>query len=202
MKENDPQDIFMISDLDKLKVISDPVRFKMFRIINDINLSGENCTAKMISGAMNIPQTKVYYHLGLLEKENFIRVSDTRSVNGILEKQYQVTAYKLNISPDLFSSSDDENVKPHKMILDIFNETLTEIQNNLALISQPDRKGTGSLSLSRERIHLYPEEFEEFSEQFQALLEEYKERDKNRRSGTKLYGLLLALYPLNLPEKK
>ena len=65
-----------------------------------------------------------------------------------LEKQYQVTAYKLNISPDLFSSSEDENVKPHRMILDIFNETLAEIQNNLAQISQPDRKGAGSLSLN------------------------------------------------------
>ena len=197
----DPQNMYMISDLDTLKVISDPVRFKIFRIINDMNLSGENCTAKMISEAMDIPQTKIYYHLGLLEKENFIRVSDTRSVNGILEKQYQVTAYKLSISPDLFSSTEADDTKPHKMILDIFNETLAEIQNNLALISQPDRKGAGSLSLAREQIQLLPEEFDEFSERFQALLAEYKERSSGHRSGTKLYGLLLALYPLMGSQK-
>ena len=83
MTKNDPQDTYMISDLDTLKVISDPVRFKMFSIINDVNLSGENCTAKMISEAMNIPRPKFTTISVYWRRKNFIRVSDTRSVNGI-----------------------------------------------------------------------------------------------------------------------
>ena len=41
-----------------------------------------------------------------------------------------------------------------------------------------------------------------FSERFQALLEEYKGRKAKNSAGVKLYGLLQALYPLNVSKKK
>ena len=56
MPKDNPQDLYLISDLDTLKVISDPVRFKIFRLINETNQYGENCTAKMLSETMKFPR--------------------------------------------------------------------------------------------------------------------------------------------------
>src|ERR1043166_3085439 len=93
-----PEDFCMISDLETLKVVTDPLRLNIVNL-----LRGGPRTAKELATMLHLSQTKLYYHIGLLEQHGFIRVVGTRLVSGILEKQYQATAYKLSVDRRLFS---------------------------------------------------------------------------------------------------
>ena len=93
-----PEDFCMISDLETLKVVTDPLRLNIVNL-----LRGEPRTAKELAKTLHLSQTKLYYHIGLLEQHGLIRVVGTRLVSGILEKQYQATAYKLSVDRRLFS---------------------------------------------------------------------------------------------------
>src|SRR5215472_3478772 len=92
-----PEDFCMISDLETLKVVTDPLRLNLVNL-----LRGEPRTAKELAKILHLSQTKLYYHIGLLEQHGLIRVVGTRLVSGILEKQYQATAYKLSVDRRLF----------------------------------------------------------------------------------------------------
>ena len=82
-----PADHLEIDNLETVRVMSDPFRLQI--LMQMMNPS----TAKSIAAALSVPVTKIYYHLNLLEQHKLIRVVNTRVVSGIIEKQYQVTAY-------------------------------------------------------------------------------------------------------------
>lgn len=101
MHQNDlPIEVFIINDLDTLNVVSDPLRVRILDV-----LRGEPQTVKQLNDILRIGVSKLYYHVKLLEQHHLIRVYETRVVNGILEKHYQATAYKLSVDHALFSSS-------------------------------------------------------------------------------------------------
>ena len=99
-------DIYTITDLASLKAISDPLRMSIFQKIGAINQSGSLCTTKKLAEELDLPQTKLYYHLKLLEQHNFIEVAETKVISGIIEKHYRVVSNKIAISSDLLVGTD------------------------------------------------------------------------------------------------
>ncbi len=97
----DLKDEIRITDLETLKVISDPLRVQILEHIGLASDSGGLTTVKQLSEALDIPSTKLYYHINLLEKHNLIWVAETRVVSGILEKHYQVRARKIRADIDI-----------------------------------------------------------------------------------------------------
>src|SRR5215470_2705895 len=93
-----PQDIFIIDSVDTLKVVADPLRLKILEL-----LRSRPHTVKQLAAALHTPLKKLYYHVNLLEEHGLIRVASTRVVSGIIEKQYQVTAYRLSIDRSLLA---------------------------------------------------------------------------------------------------
>ena len=62
-------------------------------------------TVKQIAADLKTPIKKLYYHVNLLEEHGLIRITSTRVVSGIIEKQYRVTAYRLSVERALRSWS-------------------------------------------------------------------------------------------------
>ena len=88
--ENQNNSAVTITDLETLKVISDPLRLNIIQVIKDINISGALCSVKQVSERLDIPPAKLYYHVKLLEKHGFLEVTETRIVSGIVEKLYRL----------------------------------------------------------------------------------------------------------------
>src|SRR5688572_10061938 len=84
-------DVLIVTDLETLKLISDPLRLRMLEL-----LRGEPRTVKELARALGVAPTKLYYHVKLLLERELIRVAETRIVSGITEKRYQVTAARLS----------------------------------------------------------------------------------------------------------
>ena len=92
------KDIQYITDIERLKVISDPLRISILT-----TLSTEKKNSRELAKLLKINRTKIHYHLNILEENNFIEVVDTDSINGIIQKYYLPTAQAFVPSPNIFN---------------------------------------------------------------------------------------------------
>lgn len=98
-----------ITSVETLKVISDPRRMDILRQVGILNRKGNRCTVKELGKLMEMPPTKLYYHVNMLEEHGLLVVGDTKIVSGIIEKHYQVCAMNIGVSPDLMGMNDTED---------------------------------------------------------------------------------------------
>jgi DNA-binding transcriptional ArsR family regulator len=75
-----PQGAFTISDLETLKVMTDPLRLKIIDLLLE-----QPRNVKFLASALNISSTKLYYHINMLEEKGILKVVSTRIVSGIIE---------------------------------------------------------------------------------------------------------------------
>lgn len=87
----DPEPERWIEDVDTIKIMADERRLAMLRLMT------KPTTVKDISDALDMPPSKLYYHVNLLEKHGLIRVVDHNIDSGIVEKIYQVTAHQFKL---------------------------------------------------------------------------------------------------------
>ena len=92
------KDIQDSTDIERLKVISDPLRISILT-----TLGTEKKNSKELAKLLKINRTKIHYHLNILEENNFIEVVDTDSINGIIQKYYLPTAQAFVPSPNIFN---------------------------------------------------------------------------------------------------
>ena len=92
------KDILYITDIEKLKVVSDPLRISILT-----TLGTEKKNSKQLSKLLKINRTKIHYHLNILEENSFIEVVDTDTINGIIQKYYLPTAQAFVPSPNIFN---------------------------------------------------------------------------------------------------
>ena len=109
------KNIQYITDIEKLKVISDPLRISILT-----TLGTEKKNSKQLAKLLKINRTKIHYHLNILEENNFIEVVDTDTINGIIQKYYLPTAQAFVPSPSIFNdlfnnTSVNFNVKKEDM---------------------------------------------------------------------------------------
>ena len=110
------KDIQYITDIERLKVISDPLRISILT-----TLGTEKKNSRELAKLLKINRTKIHYHLNILEENNFIEVVDTDSINGIIQKYYLPTAQAFVPSPSIFNdlfnnTSINFNVKKEDVI--------------------------------------------------------------------------------------
>lgn len=192
-----PSDMFKITDLETLKVVTDPLRLNILNL-----LRGEPRTVKELASALHLSQTKLYYHIGLLEEHQLIRVTDTRLVSGILEKQYQATAYKLTVDRTLFTPTGATPTRYEG--LDVFlsavldythSDMMRSVRTGLADPSKdapPERK----LQVGRSWFWLTAEEARAFTDRLWALEHEFQRLHGDQPAeGAHLYEFLCGFYP-------
>ena len=187
-----PDKEFVVKTLDTLKVIADPLRIHLLELL----VEGPR-TVKQVAAELNISPTKLYYHINLLEEHGLIRVVSTRVVQGIIEKQYFVTAY--SIRPDVALLTPAEPTVGQGfplMISSIFEHTRNDIEKSLhaGLIDLANSSPDQDFLLTRNLFRLPKERAREFVTQLKALMKEYHQEDwKNNE--IPIYGLMTTFYP-------
>ena len=135
------KDIQYITDIEKLKVISDPLRISILT-----TLGTEKKNSRQLAKLLKINRTKIHYHLNILEENNFIEVVDTDTINGIIQKYYLPTAQAFVPSPSIFNdlfnnTSVNFNVK---------KDDMTEFWNEIKKLEEKfssDDKNSVSISI-------------------------------------------------------
>ncbi len=86
----------MIDNLETLRVIVDSQRHRIVSALRDGAF-----TARELSEQLGIPRTRLYYHLGLLERHGVISVAKERIISGIIERTYVASARNFTVDRGL-----------------------------------------------------------------------------------------------------
>jgi DNA-binding transcriptional ArsR family regulator len=191
-----PDPEFIINDLETLKVLADPLRIQIVELMTQAPR-----TVKQVAEKLNLPPTKLYYHIKQLEERALIRVVDTRIVSGIVEKQYQAAAFSYRVNRELFSLTAQAGKEGlNVMLTGLFDDVREDIQASVEadLLDVSAQEGDDqpihrSMYLSRHTLNLAPEAAEEFHTRLRALVREYTRASTNPNEPG--YGLLVAMYP-------
>ena len=100
-----PADECVLDDPAKIAVLTKPVRGRMLTLVHR-----RPRTVKQLAEAMQVPVTRLYYHLNLLLEAGFVRVVATRKVGAQTESAYAVTARSFRLDPDLMNADDLDGV--------------------------------------------------------------------------------------------
>ena len=110
----------IISDVETLKAISDPVRLRILETM--VTAADEAWTVKRLAKALDTNPTKLYHHINILEEREFIRVAGTRVVSGIIETSYRIAQLSLRLDRALLSGAGaDVRSSVHDVLAVVFD---------------------------------------------------------------------------------
>ena len=167
--------VFMIEDLETLKVVTDPLRLQILELLDP-----EPQTVNQIAQKLGLSSSRMYYHFNLLETSGLIRVVETRIRNNIIEKIYWVTAEDIDIEKDLLnfsSKSGQENIS--KMIASSLDATRADIMRSLQV--RKFELGQGAESHPRDMViriikkRVRDETYQRFVGEFNALMKTFND---------------------------
>lgn len=196
-----PADEFVVDNLDTLKVLADPLRIRM------LDLMRNPCTVKQVANELDIPPTKLYYHITQLEKHGLIVLVDTQIVSGIIEKHYQAAAQMIRVKRQLLSPSPD-NADANGLELTvsslwqdvIANLRESSIQGVIDTSEDKDDDADinpATLNLRSSNLVLRPEQAEDFLRRYDELLSEFRDLSEEQFNGddVQLYKLFSVMFP-------
>jgi DNA-binding transcriptional ArsR family regulator len=209
----------VVHNLETLKVLSDPFRMEILRLISDANMNGNFSTVKEISEALDLPPTKLYYHINLLEKHGLILIGDTQIVSGIIEKQYQVVAENITVDKDILATSEGPEDEKLEALLESIQSLLDGIYQDVkksmqfSYMQKKTEKEDGaearertSMQLFKNEINLTIEQAEMLKQEIEDLIKKVDELSKaNVEDQTETipfgFSILLAPYYHKKPPK-
>ncbi len=198
MKENIPAPQLVITELETLKILADPLRNQVLEI-----LAADPQTINQIAEKLDTPASKLYYHFNLLEKHNLVKVVDTRVIGNIIEKHYWVTAYDFKMDDSLCTFTTPEGKENlNLMVVAAIDTTRDDILRSLAArtaaLAQGATPKERHMTINRELSRIPDELADEFKERLCALVEEFEAANDDSpapEGELQTYGLTVALYP-------
>lgn len=194
-KPFEPASEMVISDLETLRVLADPLRLSILEYLMKPG------TVKRIAEKIDKPPTKLYYHFNLLEKHQLIQMVDTRVVSGIIEKHYQASAKVYRVDAHLLTPGADSFEEGLELTLgSLFADTKNEITASLrerAIDPEAEQDEQRDYVVAQARMHLTNAQFREFNKRMYALVKEFEGTISRANEGNPdahLYKLLHVFY--------
>ena len=91
---------FLITDTDTMKVFADANRLAILQLL------GEPHSVKEIAAALDVPRTRLYHHINMMEERGLIEIVETRETGRIPEHLYRAAAHRYRPSDELLASPD------------------------------------------------------------------------------------------------
>ncbi len=197
-----PTDELVIEDLETLKVMADPLRLRIRELMTT------PCTVKQIAGMLDIPATKLYYHINLLEKHRLIVVVDAKIVSGIIERHYQVAARTIRVSPHLLAGADENAESIDLSINTLFEDTRTDLFSSIkdgAVDLDENAVAHCGAKLTAMRLRLTDKQAQALFTEMNDLLERFTQQSNDNRArgmvNTRIYKAFNALFPTSRPDR-
>jgi DNA-binding transcriptional ArsR family regulator len=183
----EPVDLLEIDDAKTFELLFDHTRVELLeRLLEPTSVSE-------LATAMDVPRTRLYHHIRLLEDAGLIRVVQTRQRGAIPEKIYQMTAKFIRPSARLIAQYPPRGAAA-AMVDPILSTTRADVIRSAAEgrfdFNRPhDQPKRGMLA--RHLVSLSPERRDRFISDLQAVLERYDDDDP----GGELVAAVLLVYP-------
>jgi len=191
----------VISDVETLKALSDPVRLRILETM--VQASDEDWTVKRIATALGVGPTRLYHHIQVLEERGLIRIAGTRVVSGIIETRYRIAQLSVRLDRALLSAAvpaGEASAAIEEVVRSIFDAARDDARRAARSGAMELEPGHGRRSsiLRQDIKRLSGPRAEEFRERLGALLDEF-DSGNDDPDGVP-FGLLVALYPMVDPR--
>lgn len=198
MSEKSPKEpLYLIRDFETLKVLADPLRMQLLSLLQRPR------TVKELGERLDMPPTKLYYHVNQLLNASLIRITDTNLVSGILEKRYAATAEEIRVDPDLLSPRRVTPEYVENLLHVVFDSAKKDIRRSVAtglLDLGTDADQSRDRVIARMYVELTRAQFEAYQQRLADLLREVQaaaaDSAAKKLADRGSYGLTVALYPL------
>lgn len=198
MDESKTTNKFIISDLETLRVIADPLRAQIMEL-----LVHQELTIRQIADKLGLTPGKLYYHANQLEKHGLICVTETRQVANMLEKVYKANAPNLDVDPSLLNFTTDQGKESiNTLLTSMLDYTKEDLQRSLQARAFNLERGASpqprQAIINRLINRMTSEQADRFAERVMELLKEFDEADAGENSaiaGLQPYALTIAYYP-------
>lgn len=171
-------------EISKIELIIHPVRIRIIRAL----FQGPQTTQELDELLPDVPTSSLYRHLRLLLKGELIGVAETRLVQGIQEKVYELAQMPRLTRDEMVSVSKEDHLRYFTTFMAILLQGFDEY-----LESDPDFQ-TDMFGYTELAVWATPEEFTKFSEKLNAALLPLLRNSKG--DGRKQYQLATIIYPM------
>ena len=185
-----------ISDLDTLKVVSDPLRIQILEV-----LAPEPQSVNQIAEKMGLSPSKLYYHVNMLEKHGLIQMVDTTVHGNIIEKHYWVSALDIRLDENLccFGLPEGQENVAAVMVVPIDatrQDIIRSLEARMFALDQGAEEHPRKAMIYRELSNLSDEQANEFIQRFKTLTEEFEAAsDQASSEDMQTHALTIAFYP-------
>lgn len=165
-----PEDEFLLEDLDTVRMLNDPVRSTLLQL-----LIFEPKSVKDLAAELDVPVTRLYYHVNMLEEAGVIRVVSTRKAGAMIQKLYQATARSYRPSPRIVDSIDDPKEAARIGVATVLDTARVDVEQAVAArFADPDGDHPPS-GLGRTILRLSPTDAQRLLDELSALLESFED---------------------------
>lgn len=196
MNSDDAHNVFIVRDRETLKVLTDPLRMQIFEALLHAAQS-----PKQIAERLGLATSKIYYHLGLLERHGLVAIAETRTVANLIEKVYRATAQTIDIDPALLSFpavASQENL--YELLSATLNTTREDIlrsfQARAFSLEQGEPPHERTAIINRQVARLSEARADELRARIAALIADFAaEEPADDATDPQAYALAVAFYP-------
>ena len=180
----------VISDVETLKAISDPLRIRILETM--VTRHDAAWSVRELAAVLDVPQTRLYHHIELLTERDLIRAAEQRVVSGIIETRYRLAALSLRLDPRLIRGGGAGESAAREVLTTIFDETRHDLERLLADPRLGDEAAVDRPLVSRGVARLSPERARELRDRLMAIVDEYDGLSDDPTAKT--YRTLIAMY--------
>ena len=189
--------LFVIKDLETLKVITDPLRFQILEILGE-----EPQTVKSVADKLGMTSNRLYYHFNLLESAGLIQVVRTQTINNIIEKFYWTSAKEIMVDQEILNANPEAVAEDlNRVIIAALDSTKEDILKSLNSLDfgakKEDGERSNEISVFRVKKRLADKDYENISKEFKQLLDKFQNLPEAESSDpdSRQYGIAYFLYP-------
>jgi DNA-binding transcriptional ArsR family regulator len=169
-----------------LKAVADPLRVRIGLLLFE-----DAHTVKELAAALDVPATRLYYHVKILEQHGLIEVVERRMVSGIEERTYRSIDDAWNLEPMTPSALADSGA-----LGALFGAVQAEME--VAFHDRPERElgqpDSAVPVLVLTELLLSADDVPEVQRRMQELLEQFDIKRADAPPGAERYGFLVAGY--------
>ena len=176
--------VLVKKEISKIELIIHPVRIRIIRAL----YQGPQTTQELDELLSDVPTSSLYRHLRLLLEGDLIGVAETRLVQGIQEKVYELIQMPRLSRDDMETVSREDHLRYFTTFMAILLQGFDEYLES-GPDFQKDMFGYNELA-----VWATPEEFTKFSEKLNAAILPLLRNGKG--DGRKQYQLATILFPM------
>ena len=190
--------MFEITDVETLEVLNDPMRMRLLHM-----LAGDPKSVRELAEDLDVPTTRLYYHVNMLQDVGVIAVAETRKVGAMIQRLYQTVAHSYQPGQALIDSVNDSRKAAEIAVATVVDGARLDAEAALERHFDEGRQEMASSlgALTRVFVELTRDEVEMWQTRLADLVSEMSEATHKGRPDTEIYSLTMVFAPSVGPVK-